>query len=325
MIEGKRSREKTARKVAKIATRGRDAWKVMITATVSTTEAAVGMLYPRDSESRESKLLDGIWHFRADMSPTRTKGFDEKWWKGSLLESGAVIDMPVPASYNDITEEKALRDFVGWVWYDRNFYVPPAWSKNRRVVLRFDSAHYNSIVWVNGKQLMEHNGGHLPFEADVSSALRFDGPNRVTITVNNTLTPTTLPPGEIKYQKDTSRYPKGYFTQVLQMDFFNYAGIHRHVRLYTTPRKYIDDITILTIVLENKGHVKYTVILGGEGSSGEDSARISALDATGREVAVSSALNGTLVIPNPNLWWPSGMNDTVGYQYTLVVKLCLQY
>ena len=50
------------------------------------TEAAVGMLYPRDSESRESKLLDGIWHFRADMSPTRTKGFDEKWWKGSLLE-----------------------------------------------------------------------------------------------------------------------------------------------------------------------------------------------------------------------------------------------
>ncbi|RUS78629.1 hypothetical protein EGW08_013599 [Elysia chlorotica] len=284
------------------------------------TEAAVGMLYPRDSESRESKLLDGIWHFRADMSPTRAKGFDEMWWSAPLCESGPVIDMPVPASYNDITEDKALRDFVGWVWYDRQFYVSPAWSKNWRVVLRFDSAHYYSIVWVNGKQVLEHTGGHLPFEADVFAALRFDGPNRITVAVNNTLTPTTLPPGEIQYENDTSKYPEGYFAQVLQMDFFNYAGIHRHVRLYTTPRKYIDDITILTNVVGNKGQIKYTVVLGGEKTSGNDSVQISALDTAGRVVASGSELNGALVIPNPQLWWPYGMNDTVGYQYTLMVN-----
>jgi len=53
--------------------------------------------------------------------------------------------MPVPASYNDITQEKSIRDFVGWAWYDREFFLPQEWS-NKRVVLRIDSAHYNTIV-----------------------------------------------------------------------------------------------------------------------------------------------------------------------------------
>ena len=40
------------------------------------------------------------------------------------------------------------------------------------------------------------------------------------------------------------RYPPGYFVQNFEFDFFNYAGIHRRVRLYTTPEVYINDITI---------------------------------------------------------------------------------
>ena len=42
------------------------------------------------------------------------------------------------------------------------------------------------------------------------------------------------------------RYPDGYFVQNVQFDFFNYAGIHRHVTLYTTPLVYIEDIIIAT-------------------------------------------------------------------------------
>lgn len=55
--------------------------------------------------------------------------------------------MPVPSSYNDITQDRDLRDFIGWVWYDKEVYVPKAWnSDDTRVVLRFESAHYNTIV-----------------------------------------------------------------------------------------------------------------------------------------------------------------------------------
>lgn len=55
--------------------------------------------------------------------------------------------MPVPSSYNDITQDKALRDFIGWVWYDKEVYAPKTWKSDEiRMVLRFESAHYNTIV-----------------------------------------------------------------------------------------------------------------------------------------------------------------------------------
>jgi hypothetical protein len=54
--------------------------------------------------------------------------------------------MPVPASYNDVTEDKAIRDHVGLVWYDRTFYVPEAWRQSSLVWLRFGSVHYAAQV-----------------------------------------------------------------------------------------------------------------------------------------------------------------------------------
>ena len=56
--------------------------------------------------------------------------------------------MPVPASFNDFSEDASTRDFVGWVWYERNVFVPLQWDdeKNLRVVLRFESCHYLCVV-----------------------------------------------------------------------------------------------------------------------------------------------------------------------------------
>lgn len=50
-----------------------------------------GILYPQDSESRETKLLDGIWSFRADFSPNRTEGFDNRWWEKFLSQVGIFV------------------------------------------------------------------------------------------------------------------------------------------------------------------------------------------------------------------------------------------
>lgn len=109
--------------------------------------------------------------------------------------------------------------------------------------------------WVNGIHVVEHEGGHLPFEADITKLVQ-SGPLttfRVTIAINNTLTPYTLPPGTIVYKTDPSMYPKGYFVQDISFDFFNYAGLHRSVVLYTTPTTYIDDITVTTDVDRDVG------------------------------------------------------------------------
>lgn len=64
-----------------------------------------------------------------------------------LFQTGPTIPMPVPASYNDITQEKALRDHVGIVWYDRTFYIPQTWNSNvTKIWLRFGGVHYAAEV-----------------------------------------------------------------------------------------------------------------------------------------------------------------------------------
>lgn len=68
------------------------------------------------------------------------------------MQSGPVVDMPVPASYNDITQDVSLRDFIGWVWYEREVLVPARWVSDDgvRLVLRVGSAHYHSVVVSKG-------------------------------------------------------------------------------------------------------------------------------------------------------------------------------
>ena len=53
--------------------------------------AGQGMLYPRSSESRVVKTLDGMWSFRLDDSPSRNAGFNEQWWKQPLKQVGRRI------------------------------------------------------------------------------------------------------------------------------------------------------------------------------------------------------------------------------------------
>lgn len=45
-----------------------------------------GMLFPRESESRQIQELDGMWHFRADRSPSRDEGMVKEWYLKSLSE-----------------------------------------------------------------------------------------------------------------------------------------------------------------------------------------------------------------------------------------------
>ncbi|XP_022340501.2 beta-glucuronidase-like [Crassostrea virginica] len=289
--------------------------------TLQIVSALCGMLYPRNSVSRTIfQDMEGMWNFRIDASDSRYMGFREKWYSRPLKQSGPVIPMPVPASYNDITQSKELRDFVGWAWYDIEFYVPPELA-NKRIVMRIDSAHYNAIVWMNGQQVMEHSGGHLPFEAELMN-YTVHGPNRVTVAVNNTLTPTTLPPGTIEYKNDPLKYPKGYFVQNLQMDFFNYAGIHRSVKVYTTPKVFIEDITIVTDIHGTNGLVNY--IVESNMDSSVQSIQVTILDKEGTPVGQSNQKQGQITVHNANLWWPYSMAtsaNSTAYLYTFQVTL----
>ena len=80
------------------------------------------------------------------------------------------------------------------------------------------------VQWVNGEEVVTHSGGHLPFEANVTALLKTGAPNRITVAINNTLTPHTLPPGTLTLGGPPD-LPEGYMELNYQFDFFNYAGV----------------------------------------------------------------------------------------------------
>ncbi len=45
-----------------------------------------GMLYPRESESRQIQELNGMWNFRVDRTPGRNAGFSDNWFKQKLSQ-----------------------------------------------------------------------------------------------------------------------------------------------------------------------------------------------------------------------------------------------
>lgn len=227
------------------------------------------MLYPIVTETRGILDLNGIWSFKLDTG----HGFEEKWYENKLTHA---ISMAVPASYNDVGVSADIRNHVGWVWYERVFTVP-AMLSSERLVLRFGAVTHTAKVYINGALVAEHKGGFTPFEAEIQDVILL-GKNRITVAVNNIVDETTLPVGnykelEVEGMGKIARNSPNF-------DFFNYAGIHRPVKLYTTPGVYIKDITVVTDWQGTIGIVDYEIFLEGQAD-----VKTSVIDESGGVVA----------------------------------------
>jgi beta-glucuronidase len=243
------------------------------------------MLAPRDTPPRERKSLNGLWRFWVDPADVR--------------------EMPVPASYNDIYPEAELHDHVGEAFYETTFDVPARWE-GQRIVLRFGSVTHRAVVSVNGHEVAEHQGGYTPFEADVTDVVELGARNRLSVTVDNRLTWHTIPPGFVEETPDGPR--QRYFH-----DFFNYAGIHRTVWLYTTPHAHVRDVTVVTGLDGAAGTVDCRV----EAARAEGlEVRVALTDAGGAEVARATGAETSLTIDSVHPWRPGE-----GYLYDLTVEL----
>jgi beta-glucuronidase len=211
--------------------------------------------------------------------------------------------MAVPASYNDIVPE--LRDHVGEVWYQRTARVPRGWA-GQRVVLHFESATHRATAWVDGTEVVTHEGGYTPFEADITALVRPGEEVRITACVDNTLTFQSIPPGVVE---DTPTGPR----QLYWHDFFNYSGLHRSVWLSATPVAHVDGVTVVTGLDGADGTVGWTAV--AVDADGLD-VRTVLHDADGVEVATGSGATGTLRVPDVHRWAPGD-----GYLYDLEVQL----
>lgn len=61
-------------------------------------------------------------------------------------------------------------DYHPVIWYQRRFEIPVEWQ-NHHVLLHFGAVDYAARVWVNGRYAARHEGGHVPFEVDITDFL----------------------------------------------------------------------------------------------------------------------------------------------------------
>ena len=247
------------------------------------------MLYPIATDSRIVMDLSGIWKFLIDKEV-------EPIEVSQPLPTNEV--MAVPASFNDQTAIKEAREHNGYIWYEREFSVAKT-LRNERIVLRFGSATHEAWVYLNGKEVTYHKGGYTPFEVEINGFLG-EGINRLTVRLSNLLDYTTLPVGNYSETKDEN----GRVIRKVDenFDFFNYAGLQRPVKIYTTPRDYIEDIIIVPAVDLNakKADVQISVKTAGH----FEEVRVTIFDEVGQQVAQTSGTDSNVSIENVQLWQP---------------------
>ena len=273
------------------------------------------MLQVCENAQRSYQKLDGLWHFRPDYQAV---GVSEAWFKDNWEESGAdYTQIAVPGSYNDQGAELKLREHVGDVWYQTKLLTPKC-EQGSRVMLRFEAVTHQAAVYVEGKLVATHVGGYTPFEVELTDFIADLNKRQyltLTVKVNNELSYDTMPPGEVITNS------AGQKKQVYFHDFFNYAGIHRSVYLYTTSKTYISDITVTTQSLSadhQRATIAYEVQVAGAAEGAADVA-VALKQKDGTIVASAQGAKGQIEVKDPKLWQPGNP-----YLYTFEVRATSQ-
>ena len=186
-----------------------------------------------DVDHRTSVSLDGDWRTIVDPYGTGLYTFhgqhraDGFFMNRHYLPNGPLVEydfaksptLRVPGDWN--TQRPSLYYYEGLLWYEKNFEYQP--KPHTRTFLHVGAANYHAIVWVNSREICEHEGGFTPFDCETTGAIQ-PGTNSVVIAVDNT------------------RHEDGVPT--LQTDWWNYGGLTRDVSLVEVPEQFIDDFDL---------------------------------------------------------------------------------
>lgn len=254
------------------------------------------LLYPCESSARRVVSLDGMWRFAFD---PQGQGVD-KGWTMALPES---ITMPVPASFCDFFTDKDSREYCGDFWYETDFFVPGEWE-GKDIAVRFGSVTHHARIFVNGVEVTAHEGGFLPFDAAVTDIVRYNQHNHLAVLANNELNETMLPAGRTTTLSNGKKMAMPYF------DFYNYAGIHRPVKLMALPKERVLDFSVVHSISGTAADVAYTVT-----TNGDHAVCVDVYDGA-EKVAHADGKSGTLHIENVRLW-----NVHAAYLYSFVIRI----
>lgn len=215
-----------------------------------------------------------------------------------------------------------VNPWQGVSWYRKSFDADKAWEGGK-IFVNFEGAMQTAEVWLNGKHLLTHKGGYLPFVIDISDDLQYEKQNLLTLRLDNYVDP-DVPPGK----------------PIADLDFCYYSGIYRNVFLTVTNPVHITDPfvtnstdggTAITYpeVSKNEAVVAVKSQVKNESSqAGQlftewilfDLMNNKVASARSPEVSLlpdsSKLFPANLIVPHPSLWSPDHPE-----LYTLVTKV----
>lgn len=176
-------------------------------------------VYPRPQLVRDDWLsLDGEWDFRI-----------HKGAEGMAPAKADKITVPFcPESRLSGIEKRIAPDEV--MVYERSFVLPDEWLK-KNIVLHFGAVDQTAKVFVNDEAAAEHEGGYLPFEADITGLVK-KGMNRIRVEAADSL--------DHKYPWGKQKNDNGgmWYTPV--------SGIWQSVWLEPVPEEHVTSLKIDT-------------------------------------------------------------------------------
>lgn len=219
----------------------------------------------RRESDRGYLSLDGRWRFRFDPAG---KGLYAGWHRADASPHGW-DSIAVPAAW----DLKDTPDFGGYdgklfgqgtafqdgfAWYRTTVRIPASW-RGRRIRLNFLAVNYRADVWVNGRFVGAHEGGHTPFALPLDAAA---GPGEQAVLV-------------VRVHRRASftdyRTGEGPVTDPLAvpwkpLDMWPYAGITRSAWLESVPDVSIPKVLVVArdgrfearVVVENHSPRPFT-------------------------------------------------------------------
>lgn len=121
--------------------------------------------YPRP-QLRRGRWIDlcGEWQFSHDDADV---GMSEMWFRNAGPFTRKIrVPFPPESKLSRVHET----GFHSVVWYRREFALKEA-DRQGRLMVHFGAVDYKASVWVNGRLVCTHEGGHTPFSAEISPYL----------------------------------------------------------------------------------------------------------------------------------------------------------
>lgn len=241
--------------------------------------------YPRPQMERKDWLnLNGMWDYA--ICPRNEA-------KPSQYEGQILVPFPIESALSGVMKPVSDQQRL---WYHRSFTVPSKW-KGQRVLLHFGAVDWETVVYVNGKEVGTHRGGYDGFSFDITDALIAGGTQELVVAVFDPTDAGYQPRGKQVHKPNGIWYtPTSGIWQTAWLEPVSAARVES---LHIVPSVDDESVTVQFNVKAPGGAVKLeATVLDGR----KTVAQASIQDG---DVKGAASPRITLKVPQPKLWSPS--------------------